>query len=674
MEYFDFTSVMQGLLRAVSPTNLLFLGIGTTLGLFAGTLPGISGSTMLGVMLAFMFRFELDTIVIALTGIYAASVYSGSTSGILYNIPGDATGVPTTIEGYPLTRQGRAVEALAADIGGSFIGATIGFVFTIVLVPTFMNIVIFFGSGERALFAFWALIIITGGVLTKEDPLRGLISMGIGLVIGMIGIQKNVGTIRFAMWQTELWDGVHILWMILGLFAIPQLVKLSEIKTLDIKHRVLFKISFLKFYHLMIQIIIKYWKLVIRCSGIGLVIGVIPGIGAATAGWIGYGEAHRISKEREKFGKGSIEGIIGNETADNAAMPGTFVPLLALGIPGSAASAIILGAFVLAGVYPGPMMMVENAPLVWSIMFGLGLSGVFFLILGFPFIKLAQYMILMPYYYLISFIGVMTILGTYLANYSSFGVFVTILIGLFTIGATKIGISPIGLLLGYILGPIIEIEFIRAYQIGGVARFLKPVAFILVVLIVATFFWSLFLRIKRNKGQIEGTGMVRSVAVEEEIPTQVGSQNNVLCGFLGLVVAGVCFFSSRDFLFLARLWPTIVAGFLLLVPSILLIFIAIKGTTKKKWGFREKIHTQNSIFREKLFIDSTIIIGALILTTYLLEKIGFIESCVLFSFIILFYFLRSVKPAILGSLLAGLFIWAMKWSFGFVLPDGFLGV
>ena len=625
---FDFASIAQGFLTVMDPYHLLWLGIGVALGLFGGTVPGISGATMLAVLIAFTFKFPLDTMVIALAGIYAASVYSGSTSGILYNIPGDVCGIPTTIEGYPLTKKGRTAEALAADIGSSFVGATFGFVMMIILVPIFMYFVKFFGTGERALFALWALIIITTGTLTQEDSLRGMLSMSIGLILGMIGMQKNVGSIRFTMDHILLMDGLALVWVILGLFAIPQIIKLPNIKIA--KSKTDFNLNIIEFYKHIISIIRKHWKLMLRSSTIGLVLGAIPGIGAVTASWVGYSEAQRMSSNPKEFGKGSLEGIIGCEASNNAAVPGTFIPLLALGIPGSAASAIILGAFIVAGVFPGPQMMATNAPLVWTILFGVGLSGFFFLLMGIPFIKLAQSLVLLPAHYIIATIGILTMIGTYLAKFNTFGIILTIAIGVVAMNIIKIGFSLSAILLGFVLGPVIEVEFIRAFQIDGIARFLRPASMVLICLIIVTIIWGMIRKRKAN-AQDKLTGGYDISSDDDINVLDVSRFSDVICALIGTITAIVVFISSGKFTYLATLWPRLVAVVFMGIPVILLILRTVKSFPELKNSLKQ-LKMPNLMNIKKESVTSMVIIISLLISVYLIDIIGFIESSTLFSF------------------------------------------
>ncbi|GHS96645.1 hypothetical protein AGMMS50276_15350 [Synergistales bacterium] len=675
--FFAWDSLIDGLLTACHPQQLLWLCIGVTLGLIGGTLPGISGATMLSIMLVFVSKFPLDCMVIAMAGIYAASTYSGSTAGILYNVPGDAPGIPSAIEGYAMTKQGKSLPALTAALSASFYGAVLSFVLMLIMVPLFLYLVNFVGSGERALFALWALVIITGGALTRDDVLRGLTSMAIGLFIGTIGMQKNIGAIRYVEKVTGLWDGFDLLWIILGVFAIPQIVKLPYIK---VKKQETITVKPIPFLIECFKMMKQHHKLMFISSMYGTIIGAIPGIGAVTASWVGYSQAERSSKQRGLFGKGNIEGIIGAESANNAAVPGTFIPLLSLGIPGSAANAIILGAFIAAGIYPGPALMQNNGPVVWTILFGIGLSAVVFLLLGVPFIKMAQMMVVLPNEFLITFIGVLTLLGTYLSKYSVFGAMMTIAVGLFMMGGSKFGLLPSNVLLGYILGPTIEVEFIRAYQIGGFSRFLRPISLTLLIITVITLVWGIVKNYRHkaiDKSKLSEKERKELDYLEQLDDESVVTKNyfyDLIFAVFGLCLALYMHITLGKIQFLGRLWPLIIECVFLAIPCVLLIIRALTNFEDMKKNLVSSGGSFAKIFTSKTTLDFLVIMIGLLFSAQMIERLGFVGSSGLFSFIVIGYFGRKWKKLAIGTIAFMFTMWLMRVSLGFPLPTGLLGL
>lgn len=488
-----YTGILEAFTVLISPANLAWIALGTVLGLVAGTLPGVSGVSMMALLLPFTFGMPPETSVLMLIGIYAASTYSSSTGGILYNIPGGAAGVPTTIEGYKLAMRGRAGEVLTTDIYASFIGSTVGFACAVILTPLFLTFATLFGTAERGLFALLALALVGTGALSRADPLRGLLAVGIGLLVGTVGMQPNTGFIRFVERYPQLWDGFHLVWIIVGLYAIPQIFRLASleaylrgVRDLDLHY------GFREEYRRFLVLLRRHAGMVLRTGLIGSVVGALPGLGTVAASWLGYQEAYRSSRNRDEFGNGSIEAVMGAETANNAAVPNTIVPLLSLGIPGSAASALILGAFLLAGVQPGPQMMQVNPEKVWTILLGLFLTGVFFVVFGLPFHRVAVYVTKVRPAYLIPAIVAFSAIGTFLATGFEEGIYITLGIGIVAVLLERLHLPVANVLLGAILGPTIEKELLLAYQIGGIDRFMRPGAGSLVILIAAILLYGLY--------------------------------------------------------------------------------------------------------------------------------------------------------------------------------------
>lgn len=488
-----YTGIGEAAWFLIQPTNLMWLGLGTILGLIAGTLPGISGVSMMALMLPFTFGMPTETSVLMLVGVYASATYSSSTGGILYNIPGGAAGIPATLEGYRMAQKGKLGAALSADIYASFLGSLIGFVGCVILTPIFMSVASSFGTAERGLFALLALVLVGTGALSRADPLRGILSVGLGLLIGTVGMQPNTGFVRYVGDYPQLWDGLHLIWVIVGLYAIPQIFRLA---TLD---KYFSQVKSQSLHYDMLNETKEFFRyarvksgLIFRAGLIGTVVGALPGLGTVAASWLGYQEAYRSSKVKEEFGKGNIDGLVGAETANNAAVPTTLVPLLSLGIPGSAASSLILGAFLLAGLQPGPRMMETNPVMIWSILLGLFLTGVFFVIFGLPFHRLAVYVTKVKPANLIPAIVAFSAIGTFLATGFEEGIYVTLAIGIIAVFAEKLNLSISNILLGAILGPIIENELTLAISIGGIGRFGQPAALTLVIIITVALLWGLY--------------------------------------------------------------------------------------------------------------------------------------------------------------------------------------
>lgn len=676
--FLSIETIIEGFASAFGWNQLLWLVVGTGLGMIAGTLPGISGATMLSVLLVFVSKVPLDCMVIAMAGIYGASTYSGSTAGILYNVPGDAPGIPSTIEGYQMTLRGESVKALSSALFGSFWGALLSFFLMIILVPIFVSLVNFVGTGERALFALWALVIICGGALTKDDPLRGLLSMAIGLFIGTIGMQPNTGAIRFVQKQVELWDGFELLWIILGVYAIPQIIKLPDIKVARKESNL--KINTKEFYRQGFRDTWKHRALILRATIVGSVVGIIPGIGAVTASWLGYSAAEKYCKSAP-HGKGAYEGILGAETANNAAVPGTFVPLLSLGIPGSAANAIIMGAFIAVGIYPGPSLIQNHGSLIWTIMIGIGLSAFVFLLMGVPFIKGAQIMVKLPTEYLITFIGVLTLLGTYVTKYNTYGVLMTILVGLVVMAGSQVGLIPSSMLLGFILGPSIENDLIRAYQIGGFARFLQPISVGLLVIILISLVYGILKNTRaartkaKKKMESDLKAKVDAMAQElDEEKTQDSTPfNDLVMSIFGLALCAYMFFSLTKVNFWSRLWPYLIETVFLAIPAVLLLIRSIRARHELRSIMSSNFSKAKMLVGKKIW-HFFVIVGGLALSAVAIEWLGFVGACMLYAAIVIGYFSRRIPTTIIATAAFGLGMYIMRVAANFPLPRGIIGL
>ncbi|WP_454858366.1 tripartite tricarboxylate transporter permease [Rhizobium binxianense] len=670
----DFSVVADGFVHAFSLHNLLWLAIGVILGLIAGTLPGFSGGSMMAVVLPLIITLPIDTMLITLAAIYAANVYSDSTTGILYNIPGGAAGIPASVEGYQLRLRGRLLDAFSAQVSGSFVGAIIGFLVLLLLVPTFLYFVKFFGSGERALLAVWALIFIASGVITKEDPLRAFLSVGVGLALALVGQQPNIGTFRYTLGLSGLWDGLAVVLLVLGLFAIPQLLAMIGMRSSFAQESRTERIPFWGLYASMGRVLLEGWRVVVRSSLFGVFVGVIPGIGTTTAAWAGYATAQTHTRLPDKFGEGNRDGVLGAESASNACEVGTIIPLLALGIPGSAGAAIMLGSLTLVGINPGPAMYATHGAQVWTIMFGIGLSGVMFTLLAYPFIRGAQFCSNLSVPILIGAIGTLSVMGAYLQSHDLFGAVLMMVLGVITIFLSLLGLRPSAILIGFVLGPSIEKELIRGYQIGGIERFLKPTALVILAVILITVLLALFRHVREKRAQAENS--VPEIPSDED-PTLAsdrpgGFLKEKLLAVLGLLFAGYLLFETLQYPLFASLWVYVVAGGFIITPCVLMLVRNIRYLPDAIAGFQK--------VREDMVVDwgsirsQAIVVFAFLAFIALLIPLGFIVSCTLFTFGLCLVFDRNLPRAVLSGLGVGLAMYLVCLGFSIYMPHGIFNI
>jgi putative tricarboxylic transport membrane protein len=468
----------------LQPGNLLVTFIGVFLGVIVGALPGLTST--LGLALLIPATFTLDAIpgLLLLGGMYGGSIYGGSITAILINIPGTPSSTATCIDGYPMTKQGRAGEALGIAVVASCFGGIFGTIVLLLAAPPLARVGLMFGPPEQfwvALFGVTVIISVAG-----DSFLKGLISGCIGLLLATVGSDIATGFPRFMFGQIELYEGIPLVPAIVGLFCVPEIVN-----SINSRSRVKFDPSWGR-----VKNIVPSWSLLnslkatlLRSSIIGTIVGIIPGAGTPIAVFIAYGEAKRASRESERFGHGAVEGVAAPEAANNAVEGGSLVPLLALGIPGNAVSAIYLSALLVHGLTPGPDLFRLHADIVYPVIFGLLTANLLMLFVGVILIKLTINLLRVPNYVLNPVIIVFSVAGTYAMQNSFFDVGLMLGFGLLGIFMGKFGFSVIPLVLALILGPIAENAFSQSVSMldGNLLLFAtRPICLVLIVLTLAS--------------------------------------------------------------------------------------------------------------------------------------------------------------------------------------------
>jgi putative tricarboxylic transport membrane protein len=351
---------LQGLGGFFTLSSLFNILWSTQLGIVVGMLPGLTATMGVALMTTLTFKMPAEQAVLILICMYIGAIYGGSRSAILLNIPGTPANAATAVDGHPLALQGRAGEAIGIGTTGSFIGSIIGMFMLALFTPILGNFALNFQSFEF----FWLAIfgvIISGNLTAPKDPLKGWIAGFLGLFVAMIGMEGIHGQIRFAFNNTNLSGGINLIPAMVGAFGFAEiltLMKSAHAVVVDNKIKNVLPRP---------RIIMKYWKTIIRSGIIGTFIGAIPGVGEDIAAWVSYDFAKRGSKEKEKFGKGSVEGLIASETGNNAAAAGAVIPVLSLAIPGSAPAAVLLAAMFIHGIRPGPLIMIESPEFVYKV-------------------------------------------------------------------------------------------------------------------------------------------------------------------------------------------------------------------------------------------------------------------------------------------------------------------
>ena len=441
--------------------TILVCFLGTAVGTVLGAIPGMNGGIGIAIMLPFTYSMEPAQGLLFLGGMYLGSSYGGSISGILINCPGTAEAACTTIEGYPMTRRGEGKRALYFSVIASFIGSVIGLIILLFFTPVLSKISVKFGPPEMMLLAICGLTIV--GSLTGKNVAKGLLAGLIGLFMAMIGIDDATGAVRFTFGVKGLRGGIALIPAVIGLFAIAEMVKQGMGIGTDEKNEMV-ELKAFGFLEVFKETVTKYRGVLLKSSAIGTFIGILPGTGGAIASFLAYGEAK--GKDREgTFGKGNPAGIIAPEAANNAAVGGSLVPMLSLGIPGSATSAIMFGALTIHGLVPGQRLFVDNADVAYTFMLGMFLTAFFMLLMGILGIPLFATVLKLNIRQIIPIVILCSLVGAYSTNNTMNDVIVAVGCGILGVVLAKFEMPSTPVVLGLILGGLIESNFVRTWTI-----------------------------------------------------------------------------------------------------------------------------------------------------------------------------------------------------------------
>ncbi len=488
----------HGFAVAATPTNLFFCLVGAVCGTLIGVLPGLGPVATISLLLPATFALDPTAAIIMLSGIYYGAQYGGSTTAILVNIPGESTSVVTAIDGYKMAQQGRAGEALAIAAIGSFIAGCFGTVVIALLGPPLALMTQRFASPDY--FSLMVLGLVSAVVLANGSVFRAISMIFLGLLLGMVGMDINTGEARMTFGFVELSDGIDFVALVMGLFGVAEVISnLEDVSVRIVNHTRVGSIwpSF--------RVLKGAWGAVMRGTLLGTVFGILPGGGATMASFSAYALEKRIAKDPSRFGKGAIEGVAGPESANNAAAQTSFVPLLTMGIPTSATMALMVGALTLHGIAPGPMIISRQPDLFWGLIASMFLGNVMLVIINLPMIGIWVRLLAVPYRVLYLIICVVCAIGVYSVNNSSFDVYLTIGFTLLGYVLRKLHAEPAPLLMGFVLGPMVEENFRRSLitSHGDPMIFLqRPISFALLLLSVALLISMVMPSISRRREEV----------------------------------------------------------------------------------------------------------------------------------------------------------------------------
>lgn len=388
----------DALLTMMEPTRLMYLAFGVLVGLALGVIPGLGGIVGMALLLPFTFDLDPYSAFAFLLGMGSVTTTSDTIPAVLFGVPGTAGSAATVLDGHPMARSGQAGRAFGAAFTASMLGGIFGAFLLAVSIPILRPVMLELGSPELLAFAVFGLCMVA--VLSGGSPLRGLVAAGLGLMVAMVGADPQTGVYRWTYGWLYLWDGIHLVPVTLGLFALPELADMAiERRAISADSKIDSRTGQWEG----IKDTFRNWWLVIRCAFLGSALGAIPGMGAAVIDWIAYGHAARTEKGAvESFGKGDVRGVLASEGANNAKEGGALVPTIAFGVPGSASMAILLGAFLIQGLVPGPEMLTTNLDVTYAMVWSVALANILGTGICFAFsnqfakISLIRYSVLMP--------------------------------------------------------------------------------------------------------------------------------------------------------------------------------------------------------------------------------------------------------------------------------------
>ncbi|WP_108661331.1 tripartite tricarboxylate transporter permease [Acuticoccus kandeliae] len=453
------SNLAHGFSVALQPEALLFCFIGVTLGTLVGVLPGIGSLAAISMCLPLTFYMDPLIGLIVLAGVFYGAQYGSSTASILLNIPGSPASVVTCLDGYPMAQQGKAGQALFITTITSFVGGSIGIVLMILISPALSDFALSFRAPDY--FALMLLGLVAASTLSIGSPMKGLAMVAFGLLLGSIGTDVNTGALRFTFGSTNLMDGIGLVPLSMGLFGVAELLSNLGRKSIGTNE----KIGLRQMIPTRQQVRDSTWP-TLRGSALGAAIGAMPGSGGTIASFMSYAVEKRVSRHPEKFGRGAVEGIAAPEASNNAAVQTAFIPTLCIGVPGDSVMAVLLGAMIVHGIVPGPTFIANQPDLFWGLIASFWIGNLLLLVLNIPVIGLWVRVTRIPMGVLTPSVLILMCLGAYAVNSNIFDVWVMLFFGIVGVGLTRYGYPAAPVLLGYILGPLVEENFRRAMLVA----------------------------------------------------------------------------------------------------------------------------------------------------------------------------------------------------------------
>jgi len=591
------------MVQLFNAATLALMLMGIFIGFIVGILPGLGGPTALALMLPFIIKMSAVEAFAFLLGMSAVITTTGEITSILFGVPGEPTTAATIVDGHPMAKRGEAGRALGAALMSSLVGAIFGAFALGLAIPIIRPLVLSFGSPEFFMVAILGITFVSS--LSGEAVLRGLIAGGIGLFLATIGLDPMSGIQRFTFGQLFLWDGIGLVPITVGFFAIPEIIELA------VGGSSIAGMHTTKLGGIMegVKDTFRHWCLVIRCSAVGTFVGVMPGIGGATSQWLAYAHAVQSSGGRGDFGKGAIEGVLGPSSADNSTLGGSLVPTIAFGVPGSVMMAILLGAFLIQGLVPGPDMLIPEVQgghlaLTFSFMWTIVASNIVTVAICFLFLKQLVKITQVRGNLLIPIILVLIYLGAFAENNVFADMPLVVLFGTLGWAMQKVDWPRPPLILGLVLGPLAENRLFLSTDNYGSTWLWRPIVLVLVLMTLAGALYPVLRTfMKRKKLSLPASRK------ETEFKKGIQLNRNVAFALFVVIMFILALWQSRNFTMRSGLFPWVIGAPVLFMALIELVLSITGLSSVKTLEGGKKVHLPAALVKERTIGIFSWIIG-----------------------------------------------------------------
>ena len=625
-----FDSLLAGSAHLLEPANILFLFLGAALGIVFGAIPGLTATMGLALLVPFTFGMEPVAGLLMLAGLYVGAMYGDAVPAILINTPGTPAAIATTFDGFPLSQKGMAQHALVAAAFASCVGALFANVVLATAAEPLAEMSLKFGPAEYFWLGIFGLTIIS--VLSSGNLLKGFLTATIGLLLSTVGMASLSGEVRLTFGFPELQGGIGLAGALIGFFCLPEILSniIGKRRNAYASKQVQPSVKVIRET---IVDLVKRPVLLLRSTLIGLVVGTAPGAGGNIASMVSYSEARRWEKDSHEFGKGTIRGVAASEAANSAMAPGSLIPLLTLGIPGSPPAAVILGALMLHGMQPGNDLFSMHSDVTYAFISGIAVAAIAVLILGLAGSFVYARIVNIPSRALAPVILVMTVLGAFAIRNNLLDVWVMLLFGVIGLILVRLDYQPAPLVLGFILGPYIEDGLVQSMMIGGASGSVftymttRPISIFLIAMCLISALWPIIASWRKSRG----SSGIEPTDEAGEVLTPTHWNANTLMGIAALVIAAIVVYKTLDLSLHGAIFDRAGA-----------VVLACLGVTMLAMGYWRPTALQ---FFESTAERSRVLTGLLILVLYLmlLPYLGFIIASCIFYFVLQVYLLDAPR-------------------------------